>query len=257
MSKDAFWFQHDSNARHDPRLVRLRMKHGLAGVGFFWCCIEFLRDQDEYQATRDEFEALEFEMGESDGVFATMIHVGLLETEDDVYFSQSLKNRMFEWDERKRKLSEAGKRGGRPAKAIKKGGLKQVEPTGKPGESYNITVQESTGDDITRENMITESPIPPKGADKRFESFWNAYDHKIGKGAAVRAFKKAIKAGLPEPDTLVAIIGVQKAQRAKLKASGVFVPEWPNPTTWLNGERWTDEIKAPEREQQLSTLREM
>jgi hypothetical protein len=138
MAKDAYWFSHDSNARHDPKMVRLRMKHGLVGIGFYWCCIEFLREQDQYMATREEFEALEFEVGETTGVLNTMIQLGLIESNCDNYYSQSLKNRMFEWDERKRKLSEAGKRGGRPLKAMKKGGFKQDKARPKPAESYNI-----------------------------------------------------------------------------------------------------------------------
>lgn len=93
----------------------------------------------------------------------------------------------------------------------------------------------------------TETPKPPKGADASFEKFWNAYDNKVGKGAAVKAFNNARKRDLPPIDTLVAIIAEQKAQRAKLKASGAFVPEWPNPSTWLNQDRWTDEIKEPEQ----------
>lgn len=189
--KDAYWFPHDSNARHDPRIVRLRMIHGLAGVGFFWCCVEFLRDQNKYQATREEFEALEFEMGNPVGVFDTLLECGLIESEGEHYHSQSLRNRMFEWDERKRKLSEAGKRGGRPVKAIKKGGLRQVKATSKPTESNNITVQEITVQDSTvHNNTETTRSIPttlkrggdrkPAKSTKTWESYKDAYLKRYG-----------------------------------------------------------------------------
>ena len=34
--KDTFYFKHDNNARHDTKLVKLRMKDGWEGYGMFW-----------------------------------------------------------------------------------------------------------------------------------------------------------------------------------------------------------------------------
>jgi hypothetical protein len=99
-------------------------------------------------------------------------------------------------------------------------------------------------------NAYTEkrenTPKPPKGATADFERFWDAYDHKVGKQAAIKAYNKAKKNGLPGIDELVGIIGVQKAQREKNRRDGMFVPEWPLATTWLNQGRWEDEIKGKE-----------
>lgn len=43
--KDAFYFQHDYNARNDPKLQELLVEHGVAGIGIFWCVIEQLYEQ--------------------------------------------------------------------------------------------------------------------------------------------------------------------------------------------------------------------
>lgn len=43
--KETFYFQHDYNARHDPKLLNIRAKYGLAGIGAFWCLIETLYEQ--------------------------------------------------------------------------------------------------------------------------------------------------------------------------------------------------------------------
>lgn len=43
--KDTFYFQHDYNARNDPKLQRLFMKHGVEGLGIFWCLVEMLYEQ--------------------------------------------------------------------------------------------------------------------------------------------------------------------------------------------------------------------
>ena len=48
MSKDAYYFSHDSNARNDQRLVKIRMKYGMEGYGIYFGIIEILREQRDY-----------------------------------------------------------------------------------------------------------------------------------------------------------------------------------------------------------------
>lgn len=43
--KDTYYFQHDYNARNDPKLQELLVEHGVAGIGIFWCVIEQLYEQ--------------------------------------------------------------------------------------------------------------------------------------------------------------------------------------------------------------------
>jgi len=43
-------------------------------------------------------------------------------------------------------------------------------------------------------------------------------------------------------DTLIEAIVAQKARRARAIGTQEFIPAWPNPGTWLNGQRWTDEL---------------
>ena len=43
--KDTYYFQHDYNARNDPKLQEILLEHGVAGVGVFWCVIEQLYEQ--------------------------------------------------------------------------------------------------------------------------------------------------------------------------------------------------------------------
>lgn len=43
--KKAFYFQHDYNARNDPKLQELLAEHGVAGIGIFWCVVEQLYEQ--------------------------------------------------------------------------------------------------------------------------------------------------------------------------------------------------------------------
>jgi hypothetical protein len=68
-----------------------------------------------------------------------------------------------------------------------------------------------------------------------FEDFWAAYPRRVGKGAARPAFAKATRKANPE-----AIIAAIKQQ----VAAGCFkdLTFCPHPATWLNNERWDDEV---------------
>lgn len=43
--KKNFYFSHDYHARHDPKLLTLRRKLGLEGLGAYWCLVEFMYEQ--------------------------------------------------------------------------------------------------------------------------------------------------------------------------------------------------------------------
>ena len=80
-----------------------------------------------------------------------------------------------------------------------------------------------------------------KNIDVRFEEFWIAYPRKISKKTTERVFNR-IK---PDEKTFQAILsGLEKYKQTPqwLKDGGQFIP---HPTTWLNQERWKDEIEAP------------
>lgn len=73
-----------------------------------------------------------------------------------------------------------------------------------------------------------------------FEVFWKPYPRKVGKDAALKAWKAAVKRDTPEAITEGA---VKFAALCKRKAT----PEdkIPHPSTWLNAGRWRDEGLPP------------
>lgn len=73
-----------------------------------------------------------------------------------------------------------------------------------------------------------------------FDLFWGAYPRKAGKGQARRAFGTALR-----KTSFHTILTAIDAQRG----AGMFqdMTYIPYPATWLNGERWTDEIVPRER----------
>jgi hypothetical protein len=68
----------------------------------------------------------------------------------------------------------------------------------------------------------------------RFSEFWLAYPRKIAKGAAEKAWEKAIR--IDEPATILKAVRDYKFSDDK-----EFIP---HPATWLNQKRWQDEQNA-------------
>ena len=49
MSKDAYYFPHDSNARHDPKIIAMTSVYGMEGYAWYWVIVEMLREQESYR----------------------------------------------------------------------------------------------------------------------------------------------------------------------------------------------------------------
>jgi len=84
--------------------------------------------------------------------------------------------------------------------------------------------------------------------EEMFTLFWTTYPRKVAKGAARKAWGKAVEKAAPE---------VILAALEKQKGMGVFNVEpcyIPYPVTWLNQERWDDEV-APQLQGGRGTAR--
>lgn len=107
MKKDAYYFSHDSNARNDPKILKLRVKHGMRGYGVFWSLIEMLRDQSDYCLLMD-FESIAFSLNESTEIVKSVINdFGLFKFSENSFFSESLNNRMSIKEEKSNKARDA------------------------------------------------------------------------------------------------------------------------------------------------------
>lgn len=87
----------------------------------------------------------------------------------------------------------------------------------------------------------TSSPNgePPNSPPDRFDEFWTAYPRKDNKQAARKAWAKAVKRHGPEE-----LITEAHRWAGLWKAAGTAKQYIPHGSTWLNGERWTDEPPA-------------
>ena len=85
--------------------------------------------------------------------------------------------------------------------------------------------------------LVSDDELPtPRD---RFEEWWSAYPRKTAKGAARKAWATAVKK--TTPDILIAALLEQRSTLAMdLRPEGDFRP---HPSTWLNAERWADELE--------------
>jgi biotin operon repressor len=107
---------------------------------------------------------------------------------------------------------------------------------------YTYTTQDPTQDNPTQDNPLLKKTITKKNnlknneriySDSEFDSFWSYYPKKVDKGAALRAFKRAVKK--QDADSVIA--------GAKAYAEDPNLPEKQfikNPATWLNAEAWNN-----------------
>jgi hypothetical protein len=70
-----------------------------------------------------------------------------------------------------------------------------------------------------------------------FDIFWQNYPKKVGKGEALKKWKKIKPSGVLLSKMLFTLAWQVKSDQWK-KDKGQFIP---NPATWLNQERWNDE----------------
>lgn len=149
MKKEAYYFSHDSNARNDEKILDLRAKYGWHGYGLYWAIVESMREAKSYRLTHDRLPSLAVHLNitydELNAFVADCVDkFHLFKSNENFYWSESLKSRMKIKDIKKRKLSEAGKIGNatrwRSGGDAKKSQRKGKEKKGKESKGNESTV---------------------------------------------------------------------------------------------------------------------
>lgn len=110
--KESYYFSHDSNARNDVKIIKLRRQLGLEGYGLYWCLIEMLRDTPDYKLPIDSVDDIAFSLNTSKEKVETVINnYELFIVDEQLFFSERLIRNMEKYTETKKRLSEAGKVG--------------------------------------------------------------------------------------------------------------------------------------------------
>lgn len=110
---------------------------------------------------------------------------------------------------------------------------------------------ENQSENLTLENQALKNTISKEDNRKdiidAFEKFWLVYPRKIGKAAALKAFEKAAKKR--EPAYIIAYV-ITWTNQGNLPEMQYI----PHPTTWLNQERWEDDLSAVAASKNSTTI---
>ena len=259
MTKDAFYFSHDSNASHDPKILQMRSVYKAEGYGWYWMLIEQMREQKDYKLPISGKYALESYASQMDTTKKQLIQYlddcvnefRLFNRDAEFLWSDSLLYRM--------KLRENKSNISRKA-VLKRWGKTDTHPD---TDVSNLDTHPDT--DVSKTNTSKNKvsvhpypkPIPNKEkeikrkqkeskhnkketnyTDIKFTQFWDEYPRKSGKGAAETSFKKLN----PSDELLEDILKAIKEQKESIQwheNEGQYIPM---PSTWLNQKRWGDEL---------------
>lgn len=164
MSKDAYYFSHDSNARNDHRLIAVRMKYGMRGYGIYFGIVEMLREARGYELP-DVLSTIAYDLRESESDIEDIVkNYGLFTLKDGVLYSESLKNRMIELDEKRERRSTSGRIGGLQSSSNRQAIVKQCSSNAQAIVEQHSTskVKESKVNKSKEEIKDQASPPPLK-----------------------------------------------------------------------------------------------
>lgn len=95
----------------------------------------------------------------------------------------------------------------------------------------------------TNSNLTSAAKAAASKNSPFFIAFWQAYPRRIGKGAARTAFSRAL--AFAEPNDIIQC-AIKYAQHCE--DMGTEKQYIPHPSTWLNAERWEDDLESEKKE---------
>lgn len=147
--KATYYFKHDSNAAHDPKIIQMRSVYGAFGYGLYWMLVEAMRNQANYKlpiSGKYALNAYAIDFGVEVDKLQQFIndcvhefrdeHNSLLQQDDHFLWSEALIRRMEAYDLKSNKARElANRRWNRPETTkldpdvpLKQATIKQPEP---------------------------------------------------------------------------------------------------------------------------------
>ena len=143
MEKEAFYFPHFCNARHDRKIRRLRKELGTEGYGIYFMLLETLREQQDLMYPLEDLDLLAEEFGVSEAkVRVAICNYGLFEIdEEQKFFSPKMLVYLEPYFKMKEQRKVAGQKSADKRKSLE-------IPT---------TVQQPFNDRSTKESKVNES----------------------------------------------------------------------------------------------------
>lgn len=108
--KETYYFQHDYNARQDPKMQEMMVEHGISAVGVYWCVVEMLYEQGGKLSLRT-FKCIAYALHVDVSLVASVVNdFGLFQNDGECFWSDSANRRLqkrADVSEARRKAIEA------------------------------------------------------------------------------------------------------------------------------------------------------
>ena len=103
-----YYFQHDYNSRSDGKMIEIRMKHGMCGVGTYWSMVEMLHENEGYIDLKPN--RLAYELGTDEQMINDIVELCFSIVDGKITCDRVIEN-LNHRIEIKEKKSNAGKLG--------------------------------------------------------------------------------------------------------------------------------------------------
>lgn len=213
---ESYYFSHDYSSRSDEKIKKLLRKHGYLGYGLFWAIVEEL--YMNANALQTDYEGIAFDLHSNSETIKSIINdFDLFEVNDNLFGSLSIQRRL---DERNGKSGKARisalKRWGKDANGV------PLDSERNANALKNDAIKERKGKDIKES----------KKDNVQFDVFWNIYDKKLKQKDCLTKWEKlSFETQTKIIESLPKFLSTIKDKQFQ-----------PHPLTYLNGERWNDEI---------------
>jgi len=177
MDKEAFYFPHFCNARHDRKIRRLRRELGVEGYGIYFMLLETLREQQDLMYPMDDLDLLSDEFGVSEAKIRTTIcNYEFFEVDvDQKFFSPKMLVYLEPYFRMKEQRKMAGK-----ASAEKRISTTVERPFNKGKESKvnEIKENENKVNEIVFSDLLSPHIFDLGNEYDNFLSYWTEKDKK-------------------------------------------------------------------------------
>lgn len=213
------WFKHDSMAAYDAKIKRLRLRHGLEGVGLYWTLVESVARSVEphnlsFQLEEDsELIAIDFGISHErvELIMATLIELNLFQRDETGHvYCVKLRERSDEYTQ----------------KLLKKANQLPTSSRQGPEKVRSIRIEEKR----TEEKKTSHSDI----VRDYFDAWWSKYPKKVGKKDALALFRR-----LPASER-AAMLADDVSRRYKNTEQRYI----HNGDTYVRKQLWQDEISS-------------
>lgn len=194
MTKKVNYFSHDYSARNDAKIISLRRKTGMEGLGIFWALVEMLYENGgELSADDENLENLAYEWRcEVEKIKIVIFNCNLFVVENWKFFSKSvnerlkkienvserrkeawkkwLKKRWWKNEENSKSIANAIENDSNCYENYSKSIAKPEKPIAKNSKEINKKINKkinkNTLNPLTSSEVCEESPISDKTSDK-------------------------------------------------------------------------------------------